>query len=267
MSDLIREARSSGVKPVIGMVHLHPLPGSPRYGGDIDAVRSAALADARALADAGVHAIMIENFGDSPFFAGRAPAVTVSHMTALAAAVRDAVNLPLGINVLRNDALSALAIAHAVGAVMVRVNVLAGAAVTDQGVIEGPAAELLRDRAALRAEHIRILADVRVKHAAPLVDRPIEDEVDELVHRAGADGLILTGSGTGRPTDPGLLRRVRELAGDTPVFVGSGATERSVAELARHADGFIVGTGFKQNGRVDQPVDPARVRAFMAQLA
>src|SRR5690606_3606108 len=157
-------------------------------------------------------------------------------------------DLPLGINVLRNDGESALAVALAAGAQFVRVNVLSGAVVTDQGVIEGDAARLMRRRRAMGAAHVPVLADVRVKHAAPLGPgwRPIEEDVDELLHRAGAAGVIVSGSGTGKPTDPHELAAVKAAAGDAPVFVGSGATPETAADLLRHADGLIVGTSLKR---------------------
>jgi len=253
-------------RPVVGMVHLKPLPGAPAYAGDMSHVIEAALADARALEVGGVHGLMIENFGDVPFFKGRVGAETVAAMTAVAAAVRLAVRLPIGINVLRNDGRSALAVAAAVGAAFIRVNVLTGATLTDQGIIEGQAARLLRDRKAIGAESIGILADVQVKHAAPLVQRPLEEEVSELIDRGGAAGVIVSGWGTGAATDPAVAQRVKAAAGQTPVLIGSGATAANVSRLAPHADGFIVGTGFKHEGVVHAAVDPARVEAFVAKL-
>ena len=140
-------------KPVIGMLHLPALPGSPLYGGSLTSIRDAMLRDAQLLAEGGVNGLMIENFGDTPFFPGRVPAHVVAHLTAIAGEVRRCVpNLPLGINVLRNDGLSALAVAHAVGADYIRVNVLCGARVADQGLLQGIAHELLRLRAELKAE-------------------------------------------------------------------------------------------------------------------
>src|SRR2546423_1102294 len=147
-------------KVVIGMLHLGALPGSPGFDGSVAAVREAVLRDAELLAEGGVHGLMMENFGDTPFFPGRVPGHVVAHMTAMAAEVRRAVpTLPLGINVLRNDGLSALAVAHAVGASYIRVNVLCGARVADQGLLQGIAHELLRLSADPHASDIRILAD------------------------------------------------------------------------------------------------------------
>ncbi|TWT44763.1 putative sgc region protein SgcQ [Phycisphaerae bacterium RAS1] len=254
-------------KPVIGMLHLLPLPGSPGFAGDWEAVRTRLMEDVQALASGGVHALMIENFGDAPFFPRRVPRATVAFMTALAADVRRATTLPLGINVLRNDGVSGVAIAAAVGAQFIRVNVLCGARVTDQGVIDGIAHKLLRERAALAARGVRIFADVSVKHSAPLGSpRPIEDEVADTLHRGGADALVVSGSGTGRPTDPELVRRVKAAAGDAPVLVGSGVDTETLPELAPLADGFIVGTSLKVGGKSSAPIDPPRVRAFMQGL-
>ena len=207
---------------------------------------------------------MLENFGDTPFYPGRVPASVVAGMTHLAGEVCRRFDVPLGINVLRNDGRSALAIALAVGAAFIRVNVLCGARVTDQGVIQGIAHKLLRDRVQLGAQHIRILADVNVKHSAPLgLARPIEDEAADLLHRGGADALIVSGGGTGQPASPDNARRAKAVAGDAPVLVGSGVTPESIRSFLPHADGFIVGTALKVGRIVGHPVDPERVTALL----
>jgi membrane complex biogenesis BtpA family protein len=206
---------------------------------------------------------MMENFGDVPFYPGRVPEQTVEQMTSLAVAVRKETDLPLGINVLRNDGLSALAIAHASGASFIRVNVLSGARVTDQGIIQGIAHDLLRQRARRGANHIRIFADVDVKHSAPLAERPLEDEVDDLIERALADAVVVSGAGTGKPTDANKTRRVKTAAGDTPVFIGSGITVETVRQFMDAADGFIVGTALKKDGVPTNAVEVERVRRLM----
>ncbi|MDX1594156.1 MAG: BtpA/SgcQ family protein [Gammaproteobacteria bacterium] len=249
------------------MLHLLPLPGAPRFGGDRGAVRERLLADADALAQGGVDGLLIENFGDAPFLPGALPPHVVADMTALACAVRARFGLPLGVNCLRNDALAALAVAQAAGGAFVRVNVLCGARVTDQGVIEGLADRLLRERARLGAAAIRVVADVDVKHSAPLgAPRAIEDEVADLVERGGADALVVSGSATGRPADPGRFDRVRAAAEQVPVLVGSGVDADSVAAWHGRADGVIVGTSLKRDGDPRGPVDPARVRELVARV-
>jgi membrane complex biogenesis BtpA family protein len=255
---------------VIGMIHLPPLPGAPMYRGETrEAILGHVLRDVEALVSGGVHGLMIENFGDVPFYPGRVPATVVAQMTALAAEVRRAApQLPLGINVLRNDGLSALAVAHSVGASFIRVNVLCGARVTDQGVIQGIAHDLLRERLALgAAESIKILADVDVKHSAALAPRPLVDEVDDLIERALADAVIVSGAGTGKATDPQKVQQVKAaVRGRVPVMIGSGVTGQSIGDLLPHADCFIVGTAFKKDGRSTNPVEVERVRALLREL-
>ncbi len=255
-------AQWSGVKvPVVGMLHVPPLPGSAGYRSDFEAIQQFVLQDALSLRDGGVDGLMLENFGDTPFFPDRVPAITVAAMTALAATVRQQIDLPLGINVLRNDGRSALAVAAVCGAAFIRVNVLCGARVTDQGLLQGTAHDLLRERATLRCQHIRILADVDVKHSAPLAPRPIDVETRDLVHRAHADAIIVSGQATGQPTDVATLAEVRNAAAPVPVFVGSGVTAENVAELIRSgAGGLIVGSSLKIDGGIANPVDRQRVQ-------
>lgn len=263
----ILESWADLTHPVIGMIHLRPLPGSPGYAGDLSAVIDAAVADANTWQQAGANALMVENFGDVPFFKADVPRETVAAMTAVATVLRAEVDLPLGINVLRNDGESALAVASAVGASFIRVNVLSGAAVTDQGLIEGRAASLMRYRAALGANHIKVLADVRVKHAAALAERHLVDEVEELVYRAGADAVIVSGSGTGKPTNPNHATAVKQAAGDTPVLIGSGAGIESIPQLKHACDGFIIGSAAKPNGQIDAAVDEALAKEIVESVA
>jgi membrane complex biogenesis BtpA family protein len=250
---------------LIGVIHLAPLPGSPRASKSISEIAASAVADAKALADAGFDLVMIENFGDAPFFRGDAPPITISAMTACAEAIRTATRkLPLGINVLRNDVAAALAIAHVVGAVAVRVNVHSGARITDQGIIEGRAAETLRLRKSLGADAIQIWADVDVKHSAPLAPRPIEEEAQELSERALADALLVTGSGTGMAVDASDLARVRKAAPDAKIYIASGATESNLHLFAEHASGVIVGTALRASGRAGDPIDAKLAKKFAA---
>ena len=246
------------------VIHLPALPGSPRSElSAIECARSAA-ADARALAGAGYDAIIVENFGDVPFFAGRVPAVTVAAMTACALAVREAApGALLGINVLRNDAESALSIAACTGARFVRVNVLTGARVTDQGVIQGDAAAVLRLRRALGAEAVEIWADVDVKHSSALgAPRPITQEVEDTTKRAMAAAVLVTGEGTGKGVDVDKLAAVKRAAGATPVLVASGATIASLPALARHASGVIVGSALRAGGLPGHAVDATLAAGF-----
>lgn len=255
-------------RPVVGMVHLAPLPGAPGYDdGDRPAVREAALRDLRRLDAGGVDAVMVENFGDAPFYADDVPKHVVASMAALVRDLRRETDLPLGVNVLRNDAEAAVSVAAAAGADFVRVNVHAGARLTDQGVVEGQAAETVRLRGRLDAADVSILADVDVKHSAALAERPLGEAVAELLERGHADGVVASGAGTGHETDRDHLRAVvdarDDLGVDAPVFVGSGVTQETVTETLALADGAIVGTALKEHGETTAPVDEARVRELV----
>ena len=249
-------------KAVIGMVHLRALPGSPRWAGSMEAVVQAALADARALADGGVDALLVENYGDVPFTTGRVDSATVAGMAVVIGEIKRAVTLPVGVNVLKSDALSALAVAAAAGGRFVRVNVHVGAVVADQGILESGAYDSLRYRRLLGLD-IRILADVQAKHGMPLAPIPLEQEARDCVSRGLADGLVVSGAATGEPTPMNDLKRVRGAVPHVPLLVGSGATPETAAALLSIADGLIVGTAVKRDGILANPVDPGRVRRLV----
>lgn len=249
------------IPSLVGVIHLRPLPESPRYDGDLAATVASAAADARALAEAGFDAIMVENFGDAPFVPGRVSPITVASLTACALAVRAAAPaLALGINVLRNDAEAALAVAVAAGASMIRVNVHTGSRVTDQGLIEGRAHETLRLRRALAAERVALLCDVDVKHSAPLAARPIGEEAHDLAERGLADAVLVTGSGTGRGADGDDLEAVLA-AVRVPVLVASGVTVDTLPSMHK-AHGAIVGSCLRASGRAGDPIDAELARRF-----
>ncbi len=253
-------------RPVVGMVHLRALPGAPEYGGNLEAVRTAAFRDAGALQAGGTDALLVENYFDAPFYPDCVPAHTVAHMTAIASALLQRFDLPLGVNVLRNDGCAALAIAQAAGGDFVRVNVLTGARLTDQGIVQGNAHLLSRDRQLLGARQVRIFADVNVKHSAPLAAYDPDQEVADALQRGGADAVVVSGSGTGKPIEAAELKRVCAAAAGAPVLVGSGVSAAKLSDLAG-ASGFIVGTSVKRAGEVSNPVDPRRVRRLIDAIA
>jgi len=222
------------------------LPGSPGWQGDLSEVTAAALADASALSEAGVRAVMVENYNDIPFYPGRVPAETVAAMTAVISTLgNEFPDLVFGVNVLRNDAASALGVAVATGARFIRVNVHVGAMVTDQGSIEGQAWHTLRLRRQLEAPEIGILADVRVKHARPLAERPLAEEAQDLRLRGQADAVIVTGAATGSGANADDVLLVREALPQCPVLVGSGLTASSAKDFFPAADGCIIGSSLK----------------------
>ncbi len=251
----------------LGVVHLLPLPGAPRRGPGLAEVTRRALHDADALAEGGASGMIVENLGDAPFARVAVDPHVVAMMTAVVAEIRSRhPAMLLGVNVLRNDAIAALAVAAAAGADFVRVNVLVGAVVADQGIVEGDAHRWLRYRREIEAERVSIAADVRVKHAAPLGARPLVDEAADLVHRAGASAVIVTGKATGASADPADAEAVRPALGGAPLWVGSGVTLGSAPPWRARADGAIVGTALHDGGRLDAPIDPARVVAMARAL-
>ncbi|WP_281195490.1 BtpA/SgcQ family protein [Halorubrum sp. F4] len=253
--------------PVIGMIHLPALPGAPAAPDDgavaMDAAVERAVSDATRLEAGGVDGLMIENFGDAPFYPDDVPKHTVAATTRAATEVAAAVDLPLGINVLRNDVEAAVSVAAAVGAEFVRVNVHTGARVTDQGIVEGRAHETIRLRERLGVD-VGVFADTDVKHSAPLTPAGYSAEsFADTAERGLADAVIASGSGTGHAVDDDALEAVvaeRERHGlDTPVFVGSGVRPDTIGEILGVADGVIVGTALKEGGETTAPVDPDRV--------
>jgi len=258
------EAIFKSKKPVIGVIHLLPLPGSARWTGDLEEVFLRAEQEALALASGGVDSIIIENFFDAPFAKDRVDVSTACALTLAVKRVSAVTSLPIGVNVLRNDALTALAIATVCGAAYVRVNVLSGAMVTDQGIIESDARNVLLYRRQLMSDNIKIFADVMVKHAYPLGEgNDIALAAKDTMLRAGGDALIVSGTGTGQTPDMNDLKKVRKAMPDAPVFIGSGSTQENVKDLLSVADGIIVGTTLKRRGLLEQPVDVDRVRDFV----
>ena len=249
-------------KALIGVVHLKPLPGSPRYCGSMEEIRAAAGADAKAYEEGGAQGIMLENFGDLPFTRGAVPPETVAAMAVVAESIRAAgVRIPLGFNVLRNDVSSAIALAASCGGSFVRVNVHTGAVEADQGIIQGEAYTTMRRRAGLCPE-VAVWADVLVKHAVPIGDLGIEEAARDTYQRGLADGLIVSGVATGAVTDVEDLQRVKRACPDAPLLVGSGAAVHNAPEMLEHADGLIVASSLKVGGVLSNPVDVKRVLAL-----
>nr|WP_199315416.1 BtpA/SgcQ family protein [Planktothrix sp. FACHB-1355] len=248
--------------PIIGVVHLLPLPTSARWGGSLKAAIDRAEQEATALASGGVDGIMVENFFDAPFTNGQVDPAVVSAMTLIVDRLMNLITVPIGINVLRNDARSSMAIASCVRAQFIRVNVLTGVMATDQGLIEGQAHQLLRYRRELGSD-IKILADVLVKHARPLGSPNLTVAVQDTIERGLADAVILSGWATGSPPSLEDLELARAAANGTPVFIGSGANWENISTLMQAADGAIVSSSLKRHGRRDQPIDPIRVSQFV----
>lgn len=265
----MKAKKKSALPALIGVIHLPPLPGSPRASRwhPADALRAAgtrAIEEAKALEKAGFGAVILENFGDTPFYGRRVPPETVAALSVISAAVREAVRIPIGVNVLRNDAGAALSVAAVTGCDFIRVNVLAGVSATDQGLIEGEAATLLRERDRLGAE-VGILADAGVKHARSLSSSDLAVEIEDLALRSGADGVIITGATTGRFAEESTLAAATEAKRKhgISIWIGSGATSKNIGEIRRREFGVIVGSDLRKGGRAGGPLDATRVKAFV----
>lgn len=272
----VRELFATEV-PLVAMIHLGPLPGSPRFEGSMDGVFERAARDAEILAEEGMDGLLVENFGDVPFFPDQVPPVTVAAMAVLIQRLRAHLRArleptagrgagsdapPWGVNVLRNDVRSALSIAAATGGSFVRVNVHTGARLTDQGLIEGRAWETLRLRETI-APNVAILADAAVKHSWSLAEVPLSESVADLVERGLADAVLITGNRTGAAPAPRALAEAKRAARGVPVWVASGVDPENLPGYLGAADGFIVGSSLKADGRAASPVDRERVRALL----
>ncbi|MFM7439684.1 MAG: photosystem I biogenesis protein BtpA [Snowella sp.] len=248
--------------PIIGVVHLLPLPTSARWGGSLKAVIERAEQEATALAAGGIDGIIVENFFDAPFTKDQVNPAVISAMTLIVDRLMNLVVVPVGLNLLRNDAKGALAIASCVNAQFIRVNVLNGIMATDQGLIEGNAHEILRFRRELGSD-IAIFADVLVKHARPLGTPNLTTAVQDTIERSLADAVILSGWATGSPPTLEDLELATAAAKGTPVLIGSGANWDNIGQLMQAADGAIVASSLKRQGMIHETIDPIRVAQFI----
>ena len=250
---------------LIGVVHLLPLPGSPDHeGSEVEPIYERALADARAYHAAGFDGLIVENHGDIPFAKpDDIGPETAAYMSVAADRIRRETHLPIGVNVLANAALHAIAAASAAGARFVRVNQWANAYVANEGLIEGAAARATRYRREIGAQGVRVFADAHVKHGAHAIvqDRPIAELVRD-VEFFNADVVIATGQRTGHAADLDYIRAIKSAA-SLPVLVGSGVTPDNVREILGIVEGVIVASALKVGGCWWNPVDPERARQLV----
>ena len=253
-------------KAIIAMIHVPALPGTPRGQLAMSAIVEHCVGEAKLYADLGVDALLIENMHDVPYLRGTVGPEITAGMAVVAAAIKQATpHLPLGIQILAAANHEALAAALAGGADFVRVENFAYAHVADEGLMpEAEAGKLLRYRKAIGAEHITVHADVKKKHSSHAItaDVPLAEAAATTAF-FGADGLIVTGAATGQPTNPEDVATVKA-AVDVPVWIGSGTTPQNLPDLWPHADGFIIGSYFKQGGLWSNPINAARVREIIA---
>lgn len=248
-------------RALVGVIHVGALPGTPESRLGVDALSGAAVAEAHLYRAAGFHGLLIENTHDRPYLKGSVGPEIVAALTAIGREVRRAVSLPLGVQALAAANRESLAVAQACGACFVRVEGFVFAHVADEGLIEAGAGELLRFRRVIGAGEVRIFADIKKKHAAHALTSDVDlAETARAAQFFLADGVVVTGTATGRPTDPGDVAAVTE-AVELPTLVGSGITPENIGDYAA-ADGLIVGSSVKRGGLWSEPLEPARLEAL-----
>ena len=257
------DALFPAAKPVVAMIHVGALPGTPASRDDLRAIEARALAEAAIFRDAGVHGLMLENMHDTPYLRGGVGPEIVAALAVIARAVKSATRLPCGVQVLAAANREALAVAHAAGLDFIRAEGFAFAHVADEGIIQSSAAELLRFRRQIGAERVQVWADVKKKHSAHAITADVDiTETAAAVEFMRGDAVIVTGSVTGKAPRPADALAVRRRCG-LPLYLGSGVTTANLRKFLPVGDGFIVGSAFKEEGDWAQPVDPRRVAAFM----
>ena len=231
---------------IIGMIHVGPLPGSPRYEGErLNDIITEAVRNAKRLVEGGIDGILIEDFYDFPYPKEEADPAVVASMALIAKSVEEVANVPIGINMLRNCALASAAVASVVGGSFIRVNALSETIVSDQGIIE-PTAYRLSKYFKYINYRPAVLADVHVKHASPLGRRSIGEVALDTVERGCADAVVISGERTGKPPEINDIIKVKKTLKEAPIIVGSGLTPENAKKLLKLAHGAIVGTYFKE---------------------
>lgn len=253
-------------RALIGTIHAQALPGTPASRLDVHAIAEAAAAEARVYAEAGFHGLILENTHDRPYLKGAAVGPEIAAAMSIAGdAIRRAVPLPLGIQILAGANRAALAVAHACGASFVRAEGFVFAHVADEGIIESSAGDILRYRRAIGAERVLVFADVKKKHSAHAITADVDiAETAKAAEFFSVDGVVVSGAATGSPADPGEVQAVSE-AVHVPTLIGSGITPENLARY-RGADAFIIGSSVKEGGIWSGTLDPARTRACVDAL-
>lgn len=250
-----------GRKPILGMIHLPALPAAPRSELSLDELVAFALEELDRLESAGIDGVIVENVGDTPFFRRGVPPVTVAAMAVVVREVVRSAAVPVGVNMLRNAWEQAVSVAYVTGAHFIRCNVVIGAYVTDQGIIQGAAAELARLRRSFDRD-VLVFGDVHVKHAAPLFDVPLVDAARDLAERGGVDAVIVSGPRSPDPPTPEMVTSVVE-AVELPVLIGSGLGEANAREFYELSGGILLG---EVDFKVDRRWGGASDRAAYARV-
>src|SRR5687768_17202551 len=255
-----------GAKPVIGVIHVGALPGTPSSSKTVSELVATAKSEARLYRESGVDGVIIENMHDVPYLRGEVGPEIVGAMTAIGTEVKNECGLPVGVQILAGANIEAMAVAHAAGLDFIRAEGFAYAHVADEGLIQASAAQLLRFRKMISAERVQVWADVKKKHSAHAITADVSlGETAETVEFMGADCVIVTGSVTGQAPKVADVHEAKQHC-HLPVFLGSGISERNIGEFHNEADGFIIGSAFKVDGLWSNTIDPTRVTQFVRKL-
>lgn len=257
----------SQVKPVVGVIHVGALPGTPRNTENVAELVKSAIREAMMYRECGVDAVYIENMHDVPYLRGEVGPEIVAAMTAIGTEVKSVAGLPVGIQILAGANVEAMAVAHAARLDFIRAEGYAYAHVADEGLIQASAATLLRYRRMIGATHVQVWADIKKKHSAHAITADVSlGTTAETVEFMGADSVIVTGNVTGEAPTVTDVQEAKTHC-HVPVVLGSGISEDNINEFYHEADGFIVGSAFKIDGHWANTVDPSRVTRFMTILS
>lgn len=251
------------IKPIIGMVHLKPLPGSPLYGGNMDEIYEAALKDLNALVEGGANALIVENFGDIPYGTEN-ELITYTAFTNIFTRLKEQCHIPMGVNIQFNDFKAEWAIAYACDADFIRIENFAEHRLGPNGVINACGPELMRLKGRFPKD-ICLICDVNVKHTFEIVHEPLDFIIESIIE-GGGDCLICTGITTGKSPSIEDVKKMKELAEGLPVIVGSGVNEKTVNDYLEVSDGAIIGSSFKEDGKVLNPISLKRVKSLMDKI-
>jgi membrane complex biogenesis BtpA family protein len=250
-------------KPIIGMIHVDPLPGTPNYRKSVKKIISRAVSQAIIYKDSGIHAVSIENMHDAPYLNRQVGHEISTLMSIIAYEIKKITNIPVGIQILAGANKEALAAAHSSEVDFIRAEGFVFAHVADEGVIESDAGELLRYRKQIGAENVKVFTDIKKKHSAHSITDDIDvGETAKAAEFFLSDGIVITGTSTGLEADLNEVKSVKTSV-NLPVIIGSGVSEKNIGKYFNLADAFIVGSYFKLGGKWKNDVDPNRVKTFL----
>ena len=253
-------------KSVIGMIHVHALPGTPNYKGNLKSVIDSAIEEAKIYENSGIDAIMIENMHDVPYLKRNVGPEIISAMTVIANEIKNKIDLPMGIQILAGANKEALSVALSTNLEFIRAEGFVFSHIADEGTFDSDAGELLRFRKFIEAENILIFTDIKKKHSSHSVTSDISiDETAKAAEFFLSDGLVVTGQSTGVEPAAEELQRIRN-SSKLPVLIGSGITVNNIEKYFNLADSFIIGSHFKINGSLQNRVEEKRIEKFIQKI-